>query len=332
MRKATRVDRGAITAELDTRALAFWRYFATARTCTAQERRVGVEVETLYTQANQPEAAISREVSQRLMRQLTHEGWRVAEERGGLVTALARGSHRLFYELGWNNFELVNAPAPVSSFEADALLDLTQSLEQVETAAKRLGAQPVRGPRANAETVANTLVLPDARDRIWLALDGSCLMVLGHVASVHYSVDLTSLEEGLVFIQRLQRLFEAQRWPSPRTADLWQRYISEAHAGYEPDRYGPAPESLVGYLTRLAKIRPVMRRHDGHVAPTSRVGPLPIEQWNREDFDLFCRSVWWHCRLRVRGANLVLEIRAVPRTTNAAILADWQLIRQTLGI
>ncbi len=48
------------------------------------------------------------------------------------------------------------------------------------------------------------------------------------------------------------------------------------------------------------------------------------------DIDLFLRSVWWWFRLRVRGENLVLEIRDVPRSLG--VEASFWIIQKILSL
>jgi len=175
---------------------------------------------------------------------------------------------------------------------------------------------------------SNTLIMPDKRDEIWLELDGQALYGLGHIASIHFNIDLVSVEEGMRFISRLMPLFEKQGWPPQSNSGVWNGYLRESRAKYQEGRYGPPPTDFCKYCSRLASYAVVMNSINGRLEIAKP--RLPFANCSNPNIDMFLRSVWWWMRLRVRGGKLVLEIRDVPRTIPTK--ESFDMIRNCLDI
>ncbi len=296
-------------------------------TCASTNRQIGIEVETLVIDSNnQP---ITRQTSQTMFQWLIdQQSWQATSHKGGFVITLQKGDFTLLYELGWNNLELTT---PAMTSLPKLLEQTTAALSELNEATNATGSKIL--PASYDGCVGqDTLMLPDDRDRIWVDLDGPALSVLGHIASVHLNIDLTSIEEGLALTARYLELFERGEdgWPDAATQDIRNRYITESTADYEPDRYGNPPLTFDAYCQRLAEMKVVMNQGVNGLEIASPARPFAA---NKEvDIDLFLRSIWWRTRLRVRGDKLVLELRDIPRTTDEQLKKDVMMVCKHLGL
>jgi len=254
--------------------------------------------------------------------------WRVGEIKGGKIVLVKNGEYIVFYELGWNNYELVVPPQPIST-SGHLFEEAREKLGCLYQYAGANAAHAFVGPY-DFFAEHDTLMLPDKRDEVWKELDGPVLVILGHIASVHYTVDVTCVDEAFEFIRALQPLRHSQEWPAQDSARIWRKYVAESHAGYEPNRYGPTPSTFTDYCDALARMRLVMNRTIGGLV---RMNPArPFAECRQADMDLFLRSIWWWERLRVRNGRLMLEIRDVPRGPDEDIKRNWRLIADCLGL
>jgi len=324
------------------------KYFNSAKTCTPETRKVGIEVETLMTPIERPRAAtpmITREQSQQIMQwmfsKLNDQYFGVKSEMfesdSGAKVALSVECRlgKIIFELGWNNFELITQAYPIDRAE-QLFIDAHDMLEMLCRASNSVGACMLPSSHtdmARELDYPDTLMMPDERDHAWKHLDGPVLRVLGHIASVHYNVDLCSLEEGMRFIAIINQLRHRYVWPDPNADQVWKKYLQQSRANYEPDRYGPAPEgSVTDYCRKLATYKVVMRKVNGTPIPCNPALQFSETPNMDDQIDLFLRSVWWGTRLRVRGDKLVLEIRDVPRGLDSDIRRDWYRIARALDI
>jgi hypothetical protein len=62
------------------------------------------------------------------------------------------------------------------------------------------------------------------------------------------------------------------------------------------------------------------------------VPPKPFEFIQDANIELFLKSVWWLSRLRVRSGSLVLEIRPIPRESDADIKKSVMTVLAVLNI
>lgn len=298
-------------------------YFQEAKVC-GQSRKLGIETETLFVDhQNQP---ISYLTSQNIMQYLRDIlGWQATAQKNGVVVRLEKAGFAISYELGWNNFELTT---PASDSIKDVFRGHDQMLKELYQAGEVYAAQPLAGSTQGSwdHHFSDTLIIPDQRDKIWLKLDGKALFGLGHIAAVHFNLDLRSIAEGMVWIEKLNRFFVAVGWPPPDNLSVWQKYIKESLVGYDEKRYGPAPDDFGEYCHILSSFAVVIEREGGdlHIANP----PMPFSAAKNPDIDLFLRSVWWYPRLRMRNRNLVLEIRDVPRGIEPQ--ESFGLIREVL--
>jgi hypothetical protein len=293
-----------------------------------------VEIETLFNRTIHPNVqgritTISRRDSQRMMRGLARYGWRISERNQTAVQA-HQGTATFLYELGWSNFEL-NSPTALATAPAPLFGQIQQSLDQLYASGCNAVPRIFQVERPCDRLVdQDTLLMPDTRDEIWSELDGPVLRVLGHIASVQYTVDVQSVDEAFEFIRALQPVRAAEGWPRLISKQIWQRYLQESRAGYEPHRYGKTPDNFSDYCDVLAATKVVMNRRDGELV---RMQPAcPFAECGELDMELFIRSVWWWERLRVRNGRLMLEIRDIPRTEDIAIPQCWNRISAALGL
>lgn len=300
-------------------------YFSTAKTVSTSGRQVGIEVENLLVDQNDG-LPISEETSQAIFGYLANSiGWQVEEIRNGKKVRLKRGGFSLYYELGWNNFELVSPPYGIGD---ERLFSDSQSyLLEIVAASSNFGTL-VTGLSWDG-SVLNTLMIPDRRDEIWLELDGEALFGLGHIAAIHYNLDLLSVEEGMSFIVKLLPFFEKMGWPPRENRAIWEDYLKNSKASYQSGRYGPPPSDFDEYCCRLGEYKVVMNLMNGGSLEIARPA-VPFVECQNPNIDMFLRSVWWWMRLRVRGGKLVLEIRDVPRTI--PLDESFAAIRNCLGI
>ena len=288
------------------------------------KRMVGVETETLLIDKStlQP---ISMEISQMIMRDLTlFGGWKVHEEKDGKIVCVERESSLIFYELGWNNFELVSPAYQIDN--SNFMSEHENHLAQLGFTAQKFDA--IATEKSWDKSLGNTLMLPDKRDKVWIDLDGEALFGLGHIASIHFSVDLTSIEEGESWIAKINELFAKNSWPPKENFTIWQDYIKNSLARYEYGRYGHAPKDFSEYCKKMSEYKVVMNTNGS--GPYRIANPVPFYSTSDVDINLFVRSVWWWTRYRVRGNKLVLEIRDIPRTLGPK--TSWELIRDVIGV
>jgi len=306
-------------------------HFETAQGCRPDTRFLGIEVETLLvTPSGRFNVPISEGQSQRIMACLSSlPYWKVGEIKGGKIVLVKNGEYIVFYELGWNNYELVVPPKPISA-SRHLFEETRERLGCLYQYAEANAAHAFVGPY-DFFAEHDTLMLPDKRDEVWKELDGPVLRILGHIASVHYTVDVTCVEEAFEFIRCLEQLRrERVTWPARESEQIWRRYVAESYAGYEQNRYGTAPTTFGSYCEALASMKVVMNRPNGELV---RFNPaLPFTQTQSVDMDLFLRSVWWWERLRVRNGRLMLEIRDIPRGPDEDIEHNWRLIADCLGL
>lgn len=298
--------------------------------CKPGEQRIGLEVETLFVDRRTKEP-ITREQSQGIMKRLAESrhfrrcgiGTTTVEKFGDTITAVKNGVVQVFYELGWNNFELTYNPYWLTDFPLmfSALPDM---LECLYIAALYEDAEPVKDSYDGFEDL-DTLMMPDERDQAWKDLDGPVLCVLGHIASVHYNIGLTSIDEGMRWISKINELRGRHGWPSAAATHIWGRYLAESRAGYQSDRFGSTPTTNFDeYCRRLSEYKIVMNRIDG--VPYRIVEPKSFAETPDIDIELFLRSVWWGARLRVRDHELVLEIRDVPRGDDESMQTNFDVL------
>jgi hypothetical protein len=265
--------------------------------------------------------------------------WQIKTMKGGCIAELAKresDAHSLewllCYDLGWNLFELIT---PTDRVGNRTLFDETcfHLQNELYTAAKEENAEPVIG--CADESDENTLMLPDDRDQVWLELDGPALQHIGHIASVHYNIDLVNVAEGMAWMERLNSIYRASGWPPTQVRSRWSKYLNGSQARYESTRYGPPPTRFDDYLELLCAHKVVMQRISDDGSLTMVPAPQPLAVGRPEGFEeeMFLRSVWWWSRLRVRGRQLVLEIRGTPRQSDDAIHRDWtHKLSPALGI
>lgn len=327
------------------------RYFRTAEHNSRDRLRsgkssgkncaIGLEVETLFVDRDSKQP-ISADQSRQIFEELASSQWSVAERKNGVLTRVekplgSRGmSAALYFELGRNNLEVIFPVRPARDIcpnnqeTVNELLSCTlEALRDVREAAARQKSIPVDG-HYDGHADADTLIIPDERDRVWTILDGEVLCVLGHIASVHINIDACSIDEAMAWIAKLNALYRRMSWPAPWQIELWGRYIRESLARYEPGRFGPPPETYETYLESLAGHKVVMNTADGR--PQLVEKPLRFSESKEVDTDLFLRSVWWWSRLRVRNGMLVLEVRGIPRADDASLASDVLLVLRELGV
>lgn len=315
------------------------------------QRQIGFEIERLFadTATGKP---ITRDQSQlmhltlasALRPGLSPQGIHLVLEEvrnGTIVKSKITGNEHhaggiLFFELGWNNWEFSTEtwdldPQSLGRTHRGPVPCLTTTLNTLRVISDTLlhiGVVDLEKP-FDGFADCDTLIMPDQRDEIWLELDGDVLRVLGHIASVHINIDVFSLKEAFEFITRLNRLNECMNWPPPEVCGIWDQYIRESRAGYEPGRYGPSPETWKEYIDQISQYKLVMLKmkleSGSHLMiarpPLTKTMFQPLHDYraqslSEEELDLFTRSVWWWNRLRVRNNKLVLEIRAIPRGSN----------------
>jgi len=284
-------------------------YFVNARTCQKYPRHIGTEIETLIISIKDDQP-ISQKISKKIMRRLVDEhGYTINEEENGLITKIGKNGYELFYELGWNNFEIISPAYPIEN--VDAMFSRNDKrLQELESVCQYFGAKIIDTSWDN--DLSNTLIMPDKRDEIWLKLDGQSLYGLGHIASIHLNIDLASIDEGMEWIEKLNRYFKQVQWPPEKNRTIWEAYLKYSFANYEEDRYAQPPETFVEYCQKLSEYKVVMNRVNGELE-IARPAQTFAETEN-VDLNLFLRSIWWWSRLRVRNGKLVLEIRDIPRT------------------
>jgi hypothetical protein len=284
-------------------------YFANSKTRgTVTGKKVGLEVETMFVDADTHTPILSK---------VSHS---IRYTRPGRPRSLRRPT----LELGRHNIEI--APGPATSF-AEALEMTAGSLSWLYETAAQHNAVPLFAPYGDwAEDLLDEST--DPRDKLWLNLDGkTALEQLCRCASVQFTVDVHPADAvGIINELRRRGVHQLDYAENDRQ---WQLYISTSQANYRPDRYGGPEgfEDLSDYCHELTRHNVVMHR--------GRMVNQPYGQVRGFKPDLFLRSVWWHFRLRVYGADsqtLALECRPFARRTDADISAYWQQIAPVFGL
>jgi len=298
-------------------------YFQKAAITKSDKRTLGLEIETLFVSKGRP---ISLKISQVIMSELVQKFfWNKKTETNKIITNIEKNGFNIIYDLGWNLFELTSPPCLLS--ERKKLIQRCEkNPQELYCCAGKYGARPVFGPFDGFYN--NTLIIPDKRDEIWLELDGPVLKELGHIASVHYNLSLSSTAEGMELIKKINKLYQKLNIP-PRPVRLaWQKYIKNSWAKYEPDRYAAPPETFSQYCHKLSLFKVVMNKQGNKLIREKGIAFSALET---VDIDLFLRSVWWWTRLRKRNNKLVLEIRGFPRATDGQINKDLEIILSLLN-
>ncbi len=303
-------------------------YFEAARGVEPRERRAGIEVETLFIDAEESRPLTAAQAVA-VFGSLEGQGWEQRQDIKDVGRALHRGGFAIKPEVGAGNIELISPPRPVGEFEA-LVEDVRVRLEMLYGAASEAGARPVFGPYDGFGEVDN-IVLQNERDRKWSMADGrAALSRLGHIASVHLTVDLSSIEEGFACIRELNALARRESWPPEPVLDTWARYLEDSHRTYHPRRFGEAPESFDEYIALLERFQVVVDR-----APDGQLiyHETPVTLADHDgviDVPTFLGSVWFHTRLRRLGGQLALEVRFVPRGHDDGLAADLSDVMECL--
>ena len=302
-----------------------YRYFFSADTTDADKRTFGIEVETLFVDevTHHP---IDYRRSQQLMSQLVSGGkWRPRIVDKGSYTELSADGFALKYEVGSNLLEITTPAVTVS--HKDMLFSLLgKHLEQLYSAAASVNAVSCESHYDGSTETA--LVLNSKSSFLDFDLNGDSFAHLAHIAAVHFNIDLESVYQGLQWMRQMTSYFEMRDWPLPESRHCWQMFLAQSPAGYEVERYGKPPDADE-YLRTLAGLRVYKNRTLSE--PFLENPPRPFYECEQVDIDLFVASVWWWSRLRVRHERLVLEIRAVPRSSDGRLRSDFEDIRRFLN-
>jgi hypothetical protein len=302
-------------------------YFEAASGVAPHERRLGVEVETLFLR--RPSKPLTVDDAERVFLVLERQGWEQRHDPKDVGRALHRGAFTLKPEVGAGNIELISPPRPVDQL-APLIDDVHAQLALLYTAAEEAGATPIFAPHDGFGEVDNIL-LQNERDRKWLSVDGrAALCRLGHIASVHLTVDLVSIDEGFAFIRELNALARERGWPPAPVLETWTRYLESSHRNYHPRRFGEAPESFEAYLALLERFKVVVdRAPDGHLIHHEH--PVAFADYDGDvDLDTFLGTVWFHTRLRRLAGQLALEVRFVPRGSDGALRENLRAVMACL--
>jgi hypothetical protein len=294
-------------------------YFETATCVDPKRRRVGVEVETLFVGGDgEPLGPVSAEG---VFAALISRGWQRGEDSKVGGRELTNGDFALKPEVGAGNLEIISPARPVD--ELDTLLDdVLAHLEDLYAAAADIGAAPVAAPHDGHPDVDN-IILDNERDRQWVDIDGrEALRELAHIASVHVTVDLCSIDEGFAFIRELNDLARERDWPPELVRASWQRYLQRSRCNYAAERFGQAPESFASYLELLRGFRVVVDRGPDGQLRRREEPPRLADVESDVDLPTFLGTVWLDTRLRRMNDTLALEARFVPRTTDEALRHD----------
>jgi len=299
------------------------QHFENAKCCIPQNRQIGIEIETLFVDQNR--RPIDKQTSQKILTILAGNfNWAVDQIKNGYITQLSKDGFILIYELGCNNLELYT---PTYHFEDSSIfITMDMLMAMLKEAAHMCQATPLHV--SWDEHLDDNLMIPDKRDEIWVEVDGSALLGLGHIASIQFNIDLCSIEEGMGFIKELNHLYTQMHWPHEANFRIWRDYIKNSLANYEHDRYAPAPASFEIYIKRLSQMKVIMQKN-GNGLQICRPAKS-FAQTNVKDIEMFLRSVWWYTRFRVRNGKLVLEIRDIDR--NGGLHMIWDMIRLHLNI
>jgi hypothetical protein len=194
-----------------------------------------------------------------------------------------------------------------------------ECLDQLYGAARFCGAEPYFAPVL--ETEEDLLVIPDERDATWLKLDSrEALLPLARISAVHFTISVAPGDVVRV-LNGLAARTDSFLADFPQDA-IWRSYIAESAAGYRPDRYGGPLffKSLRDYCWALT-------RHD----VVDGVRLVPFSAAANLSFSLFLRSVWWYFRLKRYGNALCLEVRPIPRRTDAEIKHQLDKVLGIIG-
>ncbi len=302
-------------------------HFASSVMFNRRFRQVGLEIESLIVdRAGYP---ISLNVSKKIMETLVMEfGWHTAAvtPMGHIIAVQSRlGTFK--YDSGWNLFELNTVPIFVSEIP-----ELWKSIERANFDLRKAAdvCDAVVLQSHIDKSNEDTLLLADERDRLFALLDGKALIGMAHIASVHVNVECASPTEAFQWINKLEHLYAKEGWPRQESEEAWRRFLVRSHARYEPDRFGEPPKYFEDYCQRLSKYRVFVDGDNERV--NAVVPPQPFEYMQDANIELFLRSVWWLSRLRVRSGRLVLEIRPIPRESDADIKKSVMTVLDVLNI
>ena len=278
-----------------------FQYFTQGTEHTKTGATIGCEIEThLVNENGHP---ISVEVTRKLLA-LTPPGQMVVTN-----------------DLGRQLIELAICPheSPESLMESTYI-----GLAWLYREAARFGARPLFQPILNSND--DLLYIADARDQIWVDLDGKpALEQICRVASIQFTVSV-SPNDAIGAINRLwtSGLHELD-YPN---SEHWQAYFGLTRSKYDLNRFaGPDHfTDLEDYITQLSK-QPVIMLN-------GKACQLPVESiaGDHESIDLFLRSVWWHYRLRRYGNSLCIEARPFARRDDASIANIWGQIAKVIEI
>lgn len=292
------------------------RYF-TEGVESPEPRRIGMEVETSFLDEN--EIPISEATSQRIFVSLAESGLaRIVGTRDGKVAEL-RGTDgmRYLYELGRQNIELASVP----DHDAGRLLGSVRAgLGNLYRIAGKYGAYPLYAPIL--ETEEDLLMVPDERDETWLRLDGRrALRRLATISAVQFTIDIDP-DEAVTVLNRLGGSIGDFLADYPQDA-VWRAYVRESLAGYRSDRYGGSLrfDSLEQYCEQLAM-------HD----VVSNGTLVPYRSCRCVDIPLYLRSIWWYFRLKRYGDRLCIEVRPIPRRSDAMLERQLAFVIEALGL
>jgi hypothetical protein len=298
-------------------------------TVESRDRRVGVEVETLFL--DDDDHPLTCEKADAVFGTLEQRGWQCLEDQKSGGRALRKGDFSIKPEVGAGNLEVISPPRIVR--ERDGLVDeLLARLDDLYAAAAEVGAQPVFAAYDGHRDVDNIL-LDNERDRRWTQVDGrDALKVLGHIASVHVTLDLCSIDEGFRLIRALNELGRERGWPPESVASTWAHYFARSRCDYAPERFGEAPETFDAYLELLRGFKVVVdRASDGQLI----VPDGDLRRFGDVESDVhlptFLGTVWLNTRLRRIGDTLALEVRFIPRSTDAVLRDDIDAVVRRLG-
>jgi hypothetical protein len=304
-------------------------HFETAETVQPRDRRVGIEVETLFL--GDDDHPLTSEKADGVFTELEQRGWDSREDEKSRGRELQRGEFSIKPEVGAGNLEVISPPRLVR--ERDGLVDdLLARLDDLYAAAAAVGAQPVFAAYDGHRDVDNIL-LDNERDRRWTQVDGrDALKVLGHIASVHVTLDLRSIDEGFGLIRALNELARDRGWPPESVSSTWEHYFARSRCDYASDRFGEAPETYKAYLELLRGFKVVVdRASDGQLI----VPDGDLRRFGEVESDVhlptFLGTVWLNTRLRRIGDTLALEVRFIPRSTDAELRDDIDAVVRRLG-
>jgi hypothetical protein len=303
------------------------RYFDSAIKTSTYGRHIGVEIETLAVDACN-RLPISIVQSQRIIQTLIAQyEWKPIAVFQGVCGAICKHDFIVNYDLGANLFELNTPPVPMR--EANALLrDIYARQGELYSCMRRCGSEPLFEHHDGHSS--HTLIESTPMDRLYWQLNGPALGYLAHIAAVHISIDLQSIEEGMDWIGRLEAHWRNKGWPLPESQSHWKKFVEESWAMHELARYGSPPLEWDRYMDLLASLKAYFKADLDGVFLLQP--PQPLYEVPDADLELFVSYVWWWTRLRVRNSKLVLELRAIPRGNDEDLLSALEDIRSLLQL